>query len=222
MKMAEFDRTLKPPQKRVLKHLALEGEDYLNKIAPKIGFTLTRAKNSLKRLSQYRLIWQSKGSRDSKSREAKFYSLTHYGVVEAFISLLNYEETSQMIENWKLYAPQYVINFKKFKEKGILEDLKILLLNFYPSIVRPWREAEHRINGINMVAPRVQAHVLDTTLFYEIFQWNRLNIDGEFQYKFLEIVVQDPVYKEGWERWFYITKSSIETLESTYDRIKKA
>jgi DNA-binding MarR family transcriptional regulator len=219
--MVRSKRNLKPSQERVLKHLALEGEDYLNKIAPKIGFTLTRTRNSIKRLTQYKLIWQSKGSQDPKSKEKKFYSLTHYGIVEAFISLLNYEETSRMIENWKMYAPQYVINFNKFREKGILEDLEKILRNLYPKIVKPWDETNYPTDGIDNSILSTQTHIIDTILFFDIFEWNKQNIGNDFQYKFLEIVNQDPIFKERWDRWLSMKKFSLNNLEILSNTIKE-
>jgi hypothetical protein len=214
---------LKESQKQVIRSIALDGPDNISNIQKKSKLEYQRTRRAIIKLRELKLLWLSQIDETLGPKAAQYYSLSPYGIVEAFINFLNDEETIQMINHWKSYTPHYVLNFFKFKEKGILKDLKNILNDYYPVIVKPWgaRARKHRNEMIfNDRICIIHSHILDSTLFFQIFEW-RTDVDFDFKQKFLEIVIQDPMYKKNWERWLQIKKFTLTTLETMYTDIKK-
>ncbi len=221
--MDDSKRVLKNAQRNVLNSLAINGADYGHSISTKFNFTSTRTRNILKRLEKLGLIWLSKGSKDVKSKSPKFYSPTPYGIVEAFLSINNEKEIVQVIKTWKPYTPHYIINYQKFKQNGILKDLKQVLNDLYPVLVKPWGgdKYERNLTFTKEQDCIIHSHILDSTLFFQIFEWSSRDIDEDIKRKFLEIVVQDPEFKISWENWLAAKKLIINSLERMYNNLKK-
>ena len=126
-----------------------------------------------------------------------------------------------MIKNWEFYTPHYVINFKKFQNKGILEDLKNILLNLYPELVQPGARGTSREHiTFNNQMCIIHSHILDTTLFYQIFEWGD-NIEPDFQDKFLKVVTQDPDFLEGLNRWLGVNRAVLDITKLRYKILKE-
>lgn len=219
--VSQTKRKLKESQQRVLKSIAVDGNDSIINIHRKINLNYQRTRRAVNRLTQLRLIWLSKFDETLGPKAAQYYSITPYGIVEAFLSLLNDEETTKMIKNWESYTPHYVINFKKFQDEGILEYLKHILLGLYPDIVKPWGETlNHNHMTFNNQMCIIHSHILDTTLFYQLFEWGD-NIERDFQDKFLNVVIQDSDFKKGWNRWIHVKRAVLDITELIYENLKE-
>ncbi len=216
-------RKLKDSQKIVLKSIAVDGEANINNIHKKIKLNYQRTRRATKRLTELYLLWLSEIDKNLGPKASQYYSITPYGIVEAFIDLTTFEETTKMIKNFEPYTPHYVLNFREFKRKGILKELKIILNDLYPSIVKPWGEEKYqrKPTSTNTRDCIIQSHILDTTLFFQIFEWREREISDEFKRQFLEIVIQDSEFKENWERWLSIKKFLLSSLEGLYNDLKK-
>ena len=119
--------------------------------------------------------------------------------------------------NWKKVSPKFIIYWKRFQDRNILDYIKQNLLSIYPNIVAPYsynisndnEQNEYRFNPkINIV----YRNILDGILINSIFNLTE-NIFHEQIDVLMEIISEDPDSKETWRRWFSIQKFKFSILE---------
>jgi hypothetical protein len=208
-------RKLTVIEKRILYTLAVNGGHNCKWIQLKTELHYSTTNKALKRLTEHFLVWLSYIDFDAGPKGEREYSLTPYGVAETALHLFGDKGFDIMVDKWIRYTPWYVRSLNKFREGGILGEVKQALKDTYPDFVRPINYQKKKLEiDFNDRLCVIHKSILDNILFYQIFKSNSLMHIKE---KFFQVISREKEYLKLWKKWFSVKKIVFKSLDYLND-----